>query len=99
LYIKYQLKSATDLARKTVVPLEATQRSHASEYGVPQTWARGYAVLKDLRESLVDLEETMQFNLTYSSAHISGRQVSKDEESLRLLREEVARVEQFISEK
>jgi hypothetical protein len=56
-------------------------------------------VLKDLRESLVDLEETVQFNLMYSSAHISGKQVSKDEESLRLLREEIARVEQLISEK
>ena len=57
------------------------------------------SVLKDLRESLADLEETMQFNLTYSSAHISGKQVSKDEESLRLLREEIARVEQLIAEK
>jgi hypothetical protein len=57
------------------------------------------SVLKDLRESLVDLEETMQCNLTYSSAHISGKQVSKDEESLRILREEVARVEQLMSEK
>jgi hypothetical protein len=57
------------------------------------------SVLKDLRESLVDLEETMQFNLTYSSAHISGKQVSKDEENLRLLREEVALVEQLIAEK
>jgi len=52
--------------------------------------------LKDLQESLADLEETMQFDLTYSSAHISGNQVSKDEESLRLLREEVARVERFL---
>ena len=57
------------------------------------------SVLKDLRESLTDLEETMQFDLTYSSAHISGKQVSKDEESLRILREEIAEVEQLIAGK
>jgi hypothetical protein len=68
------------------------------DYGSMSKTELGEA-LKDLRESLVDLEETMQFNLTYSSAHISGRQVSKDEESLRLLREEVARAEQLMSGK
>ncbi|MEW6585405.1 MAG: hypothetical protein AB1442_07300 [Nitrospirota bacterium] len=57
------------------------------------------AVLKNLRESLGDLEETVQFNLTYSAAHISGEQVRKDEESLRLLREEIARLERLMSEK
>jgi hypothetical protein len=56
------------------------------------------SALNNLRDSLADLEETVQFNLTYSSAHISGKQVSKDEESLSLLREEIARVEQLIAE-
>jgi hypothetical protein len=54
--------------------------------------------LKNLRENLVDLEETVQFNLTYSAAHISGQQVRKDEESLRLLKEEIDRVERLMSE-
>jgi len=67
------------------------------DYGL-MSKAELVSVLKDLRESLADLEETVQFNLTYSSAHISGKQVSKDEESLRLLREEIACVEQLISE-
>jgi hypothetical protein len=57
------------------------------------------SVLKDLQESLADLEETIEFDLTFSSAHISGKQVSKDEESIRLLREEIARVEQLIAGK
>ena len=57
------------------------------------------SVLKDLRENFADLEETIQFNLTYSSAHIGGNQARKDEESLRLLREEIAEVEQLIAEK
>jgi hypothetical protein len=57
------------------------------------------SVVKNLRDSLADLEEAVQFNLTYSAAHISGEQVRKDEERLRLLREEIARVEQLMSEK
>ena len=57
------------------------------------------SVLKDLQESLVDLEETIEFDLTFSSAHISRKQVSKDEESLRLLREDIARVERLIAGK
>ena len=57
------------------------------------------SVLKDLQESLADLEETIEFNLTFSSAHIGGNQVRKDEESLRLLREEIARIQRLIAEK
>ncbi len=56
------------------------------------------SVLKNLRENLVDFEETLQFNLTYSAAHISGEKVRKDEETLNLLREEIDRVEKLMSE-
>jgi len=57
------------------------------------------SVLVKLRDNLADLEETVQFNLTYSAGHISGQQVRKDEESLRLLKEEIERVEQLMAEK
>ncbi|MBE0426877.1 MAG: hypothetical protein IBX72_09555 [Nitrospirae bacterium] len=55
--------------------------------------------LKRLRVNLHDLEETMQFNSTYSSAHISGEQVKKYEESLTVLKNEIAAIEQILSQK
>ncbi len=55
--------------------------------------------LKRLRDCLEDLEETMQFNLTHTSAHISGQQVKKDEESLGMLKHEIATLEQILSQR
>jgi hypothetical protein len=55
------------------------------------------SVLKRLKSNLEDLEETIRFNFAYSSAHISGGQVRKDEESLRKLEEEVGIVEELLS--
>jgi uncharacterized protein YktB (UPF0637 family) len=55
------------------------------------------AMLKRLQNNLEDLEETINFNFTYSSAHIGGNQVRKDEESLRKLKEEIERVKKILS--
>jgi hypothetical protein len=49
-------------------------------------------ILKRLQNNLEDLEETINFNFTYSSAHIGGNQVRKDEESLQKVKEEIVRV-------
>jgi hypothetical protein len=53
--------------------------------------------LKRLTANLEDLEETLQFNFTYSSAHIGGEQVRKDEESLKDLKEEISLIEQLLT--
>lgn len=55
--------------------------------------------LKRLRDNLDDLEETIQFNLTHTSAHISGEKVKKDEESLGMLKHEIATIEQILSQR
>jgi hypothetical protein len=52
--------------------------------------------LKRLQSNFDDLEETINFNFTYSSAHIGGNQVRKDEESLQKLKEEIVRVKQIL---
>lgn len=54
--------------------------------------------LKRLRGNLEDLEETMQFNFTHSSAHISGEQVKKDDEILSMLKHEIAAIELLLSQ-
>lgn len=50
------------------------------------------SALRRLEADLEDLEETMSFNLSYTSAHIGGAQVRKDEEALGELRQEIARI-------
>jgi hypothetical protein len=54
-------------------------------------------ILERLQNNFEDLEETIKFNLNYSSAHIGGNQVRKDEESLRKLKEEIERVKEILS--
>lgn len=54
------------------------------------------AELQRLRQDLADLEETIGFNLLNTSAHISGRQVRKDEESLSALRERIAGITRLL---
>jgi hypothetical protein len=56
-------------------------------------------LVKRLKDNFEDLEETVRFNFTYSSAHIGGEQVKKDEESLRRLKEEISIIEQLLSKK
>ena len=55
--------------------------------------------LKRLRDNLEDLEETMEFNFKHSSAHISGEQVRKEEESVSMLKHEIATIEQILSQR
>ena len=52
--------------------------------------------LQRLLSDLEDLEETISFHLTYSSAHIGGGQVRKDEESLNEIRDKIAYVRQLL---
>ena len=54
------------------------------------------ASLQRLQSDLEDLEETISFHLTYSSAHIGGGQVRKDEESLKEIRDKIAYVRQLL---
>jgi hypothetical protein len=54
--------------------------------------------LKRLRDNLKDLEETMNFHYTFSSAHISGEQAKKDEQTLDVLKQEIATIELIISQ-
>ena len=52
--------------------------------------------LQRLQSDLEDLEETISFHLTYSSAHVGGGQVRKDEESLNEIRDKIAYVRQLL---
>ena len=56
------------------------------------------SALRRLEADLEDLEETMSFNLSYTSAHIGGAQVRKDEEALGELRQEIARIQTLLRE-
>ncbi len=55
--------------------------------------------LKRLKSSLEDLEEMINFNLTYAGDHIGGGEIRRDEERLRELKEEIRRVEELLSRK
>lgn len=54
------------------------------------------AEMERLQRDLADLEETIGFNLINTSAHISGRQVRKDEACLSALREQIAVLRQIL---
>ncbi len=55
------------------------------------------AYMKKLKHDFEDLEETITFNLTNSSAHIGGGQVRKDMACLEELKAEIRRVENILS--
>jgi uncharacterized protein YktB (UPF0637 family) len=55
------------------------------------------SALKRLQDNLEDLEETITFNFSHTSDHIGGKQVRKDEESLRKLKEEVEKIREILS--
>ncbi len=55
------------------------------------------AELRRLRSRFDDLEETITFNLTHTSAHIGSGEVRQDEETLNDLREEMAFLEQRLA--
>jgi len=52
--------------------------------------------MERLQRDLADLEEAIGFNLINTSAHISGRQVRKDEACLTGLREQIAVLRQIL---
>ena len=52
--------------------------------------------LKKLKSELEDLEDAIAFNLINTSAHIPGKQVRKDKELLRDLKEEIAVIEKML---
>jgi hypothetical protein len=56
------------------------------------------SALRRLEADLEDLEETMGFNLSHTSAHIGGAQVRKDQETLELLRHEIGRIRNLLKE-
>jgi len=56
------------------------------------------STLRRLEADLEDLEETMSFNLSYTSAHIGGAQFRKDEETLEELRQEIDRIRTLLKE-
>ncbi len=56
------------------------------------------AQLKGLEADLEDLEETISFNLSHSSAHIGGAEVRRDQEILEEMRQEVARLRALLKE-
>ena len=54
--------------------------------------------LKNLEADLEDLEETVRFNLSHTSAHIGGSQVKRDQEILEEMRQEIARLRTLLKE-
>jgi hypothetical protein len=56
------------------------------------------AALKRLQSNFDDLGETINFNFAYSSSHIGGEQVRRDEELLRELKEEILKVKELLAE-
>jgi hypothetical protein len=56
------------------------------------------STLRRLEADLEDLEETMRFNLSHTSAHIGGAQVRRDEETLEQLRQEIGRIQALLKE-
>ena len=55
------------------------------------------AELRRLKEDLEDLEETFQFHMRNTSAHISGRSVAKGEEELERLKREIDKIMKLLS--
>ena len=51
-----------------------------------------------LKSDLKDFEETSQFYLMNSSAHISGKTVTKYEEEFNMLKDTIAKVEKLLAD-
>jgi hypothetical protein len=54
-------------------------------------------MLARLKIELEDIEQAINFNFTFSSAHIDGREIRKDEEILRRLQEKIKRNKEALS--
>lgn len=57
------------------------------------------AELGRLKEKLVDVEDTFNFNLAHTAAHLSSSLVAEHEEELNELREKIARIEKLLGER
>ncbi len=55
------------------------------------------SALKRLRFQVEDLEEMIGFDYTFTSAHIGGSQVRKDENKLTELKEQISLIERLLS--
>lgn len=55
------------------------------------------AEVKRLKDRLEDMEDTFEFNLANTSAHISGELVKKHEAELEDLRTEIVRLERLLT--
>ena len=54
-------------------------------------------MLARLQRELEDVEETIDFHFTYTSAHIGGHKVRKDEERLEQLKRDIANIKEVLS--
>lgn len=54
-------------------------------------------MLARLQRELEDVEETIDFHFTYTSAHIGGHKVRKDEERLKQLKRDIANIKEVLS--
>ena len=55
------------------------------------------AELRRLKDNLEDMEETFQFHMRNTSAHISGRVVNKGEKELERLGTEIKKIKKLLS--
>lgn len=55
------------------------------------------AELRRLKDNLEDMEETFQFHMRNTSAHISGRVVKKSEQELERLGTEIKKIKKLLS--
>ncbi len=57
------------------------------------------SVLYHLERNLEDMEEIIVFDYNFTSSHIGGHQVKKDEERLVKLKDEISRVQRLLHAK
>lgn len=55
------------------------------------------SVLGGLKRDLEDLEEMVSYDYTFTSAHIGGHRINKDEERMRKLKEEILRIRELLA--
>jgi len=55
------------------------------------------AELRRLKDNLEDMEETFQFHMRNTSAHISGRVVKKGEQELERIGTEIKKIKKLLS--
>ena len=56
------------------------------------------AKLEELREQLADIEETFEFNLTNTSAHLSSGAVAEHEDEMNDLKDRITLIKKLMAE-